>query len=208
PVRQVTLLDPGHLPDPGHRRLQRRQRLPQPTRQHRPRHRLDVGGGVRGRGPGDRTRPGGGSWEARAGRHLSGRDRAAPRLAPTPPFEHASTLAAGTDTETPDQSVCGQSPVPVIPVDRRPPAGSLCLAGAGRMRLRLRPGESWHAADVTPPRSGPAPDFDHFLLTRFSAVLTPGAPPAGADWLRYRLGFFYDATLPSVVSQTGALSEW
>jgi len=61
---------------------------------------------------------------------------------------------------------------------------------------------------VTPPRSGPAPDFDHFLLTRFSAVLTPGAPPAGADWLRYRLGFFYDATLPSVVSQTGALSEW
>ena len=48
----------------------------------------------------------------------------------------------------------------------------------------------------------PEPAFDHVLLTRFSAVLAPGAAPAGEEWLRYRLGFFYDATYPSVVSQT------
>jgi hypothetical protein len=48
----------------------------------------------------------------------------------------------------------------------------------------------------------PEPAFDHVLLTRFSAVLVPGAAPAGEEWLRYRLGFFYDATYASVVSQT------
>ena len=32
-----------------------------------------------------------------------------------------------------------------------------------------------------------APAFDHLLLTRFSAVMAPGAPPAGEHWLRYRL---------------------
>lgn len=46
--------------------------------------------------------------------------------------------------------------------------------------------------------------FDHFLLTRFSAVLMPKAPPADEAWLRYRLGFFYDACLPSVRSQRDA----
>jgi hypothetical protein len=45
-------------------------------------------------------------------------------------------------------------------------------------------------------------EFDHVLLTRFSAVLAPGAEPAAEEWLRYRLGFFYDATYPSVISQS------
>ena len=46
------------------------------------------------------------------------------------------------------------------------------------------------------------------LLTRFSAVLAPGAAPAGEEWLRYRLGFFYDATYPSVASQSVADFTW
>ncbi|WP_134772057.1 glycosyltransferase [Ornithinimicrobium flavum] len=46
--------------------------------------------------------------------------------------------------------------------------------------------------------------FDHVLLTRFSAVMVPGAPPATEEWLHYRLGFFYDACLPSVTRQRGA----
>jgi hypothetical protein len=50
----------------------------------------------------------------------------------------------------------------------------------------------------------PAPEFDHVLLTRFSAVMSPGAGPAGEEWLRYRLAFFDDVTYPSVISQTGA----
>lgn len=52
-------------------------------------------------------------------------------------------------------------------------------------------------------------EFDHVLLTRFSAVLLPGAPPADEDWLYYRLGFFLDACLPSVLSQRRARPfEW
>ncbi|MCK0111964.1 glycosyltransferase [Ornithinimicrobium sp. F0845] len=51
--------------------------------------------------------------------------------------------------------------------------------------------------------------FDHFLLTRFSAVLRPDAPPPDEDWLYYRLAFFVDACLPSVLSQKGAEPfEW
>ena len=50
--------------------------------------------------------------------------------------------------------------------------------------------------------------FDHVLLTRFSAVMAPGAEPASEDWLRYRLAFFYDATYPSVLSQTTQEFEW
>ena len=33
-------------------------------------------------------------------------------------------------------------------------------------------------------------------------MLAPGGEPAGEEWLRYRLGFFYDATYPSVISQS------
>lgn len=54
-----------------------------------------------------------------------------------------------------------------------------------------------------PSDPGPNPAFDHVLLTRFSAVLMQDAPPAPAAWLRYRLGFFYDACLPSVQAQRG-----
>ena len=50
--------------------------------------------------------------------------------------------------------------------------------------------------------------FDHVLLTRFSAVLSPGGPPPDEDWLFYRLGFFYDACLPSVQGQRGAKASW
>ena len=52
------------------------------------------------------------------------------------------------------------------------------------------------------------PDYDHLLLTRFSAVLTAGAPPAPEEWLRYRLAFFYDTALPSVAAQEEAGFEW
>lgn len=51
-------------------------------------------------------------------------------------------------------------------------------------------------------------EFDHLLLTRFSAVLHPGAEPAAAPWLRYRLGFFYDACYSSVVGQRDAEFDW
>jgi len=51
-------------------------------------------------------------------------------------------------------------------------------------------------------------DFDHVLLTRFSAVLSPGIEPASEDWLRYRLGFFYDACYSSVCNQRDADFEW
>lgn len=51
--------------------------------------------------------------------------------------------------------------------------------------------------------------FNHVLLTRFSAVMVPGAPPATEEWLHYRLGFFYDACLPSVRRQRGpAPFDW
>jgi hypothetical protein len=56
------------------------------------------------------------------------------------------------------------------------------------------------AAQGAPPKS---PAFDHFLLTRFSAVFAPG-PPAQEEWLRYRLGFFIDACWSSVLTQQGA----
>jgi hypothetical protein len=52
---------------------------------------------------------------------------------------------------------------------------------------------------VTP---DPSDQFDHFLLTRFSAAFS--ATPAQEDWLRYRLGFFVDVCWSSVLSQEGA----
>ncbi|MEO7070279.1 MAG: glycosyltransferase [Nostocoides sp.] len=50
--------------------------------------------------------------------------------------------------------------------------------------------------------------FDHVLLTRFSAVTHPEAPPMPEEWLRYRLGFFYDACYPSVTRQQAAEFSW
>lgn len=46
--------------------------------------------------------------------------------------------------------------------------------------------------------------FDHFVITRFSATFFDGQEPAEEDWLFYRLGFFYDALVPSVAGQVGA----
>lgn len=51
-------------------------------------------------------------------------------------------------------------------------------------------------------------DFDHFLLTRFSAVFRAGDVPAQEEWLRYRLGFFVDACWASVRSQQAADFTW
>lgn len=51
-------------------------------------------------------------------------------------------------------------------------------------------------------------DFDHFLLTRFSAVFRAGDVPAQEEWLRYRLGFFVDACWASVRRQEGADFTW
>ena len=39
-------------------------------------------------------------------------------------------------------------------------------------------------------------------------MLAPGGEPASEEWLRYRLGFFYDATYPSVVSQSADDFTW
>lgn len=47
----------------------------------------------------------------------------------------------------------------------------------------------------------PAPVIDHLVLTRFSAVLSEGLPPAEPDWLWYRLGFFLDACHSSMAHQ-------
>lgn len=51
-------------------------------------------------------------------------------------------------------------------------------------------------------------DFDHYLLTRYSAVFRPGDVPAQEEWLRYRLGFFVDACWASVRGQQGAEFIW
>jgi len=46
--------------------------------------------------------------------------------------------------------------------------------------------------------------FDHLVLTRFSAVRRGQVDPMPAEWLTYRLGFFYDACHPSLTRQVGA----
>ena len=46
--------------------------------------------------------------------------------------------------------------------------------------------------------------FDHLVLTRFSAVRRGQVEPMPAEWLTYRLGFFYDACHPSLTRQVGA----
>jgi len=51
------------------------------------------------------------------------------------------------------------------------------------------------------------PAFEHYLLTRFSAVFSADVP-AQEEWLRYRLGFFVDACWSSVRSQQGADFTW
>ena len=54
----------------------------------------------------------------------------------------------------------------------------------------------------------PDREFDHVLLTRFSAVMAPGADPASEEWLRYRLAFFDEVTYPSVLSQSTRDFTW
>ncbi|KRF46111.1 glycosyltransferase [Terrabacter sp. Soil810] len=55
--------------------------------------------------------------------------------------------------------------------------------------------------------SAPPQEFEHYLLTRFSAAFSPGVP-AQEEWLRYRLGFFVDACWSSVRGQQGAEFTW
>src|ERR1700712_3262305 len=45
--------------------------------------------------------------------------------------------------------------------------------------------------------------FDHFVITRFTAVFTSTQPPAADDWLRYRLRFFADGPCSALARQTG-----
>lgn len=46
--------------------------------------------------------------------------------------------------------------------------------------------------------------FDHFVLTRFSAVQPGQTTAMPEEWLRYRLQFFYDTAYPTLTSQHGA----
>ena len=62
------------------------------------------------------------------------------------------------------------------------------------------------AEDASTPGAGV--EFDHLVLTRFSAVFGDGVPPADPAWLDYRLGFFIDACLPSMLSQTVRDFRW
>jgi len=47
-------------------------------------------------------------------------------------------------------------------------------------------------------------DFDHFVVTRFSAVFTDEHPPPDPAWLRYRLAFFVEACRASMSRQSGS----
>jgi hypothetical protein len=51
-------------------------------------------------------------------------------------------------------------------------------------------------------------EFDHVVITRFSAVLGHDAGPADEEWLSYRLGFFVDACLPALRAQTVTDFRW
>ena len=51
-------------------------------------------------------------------------------------------------------------------------------------------------------------DFEHFFLTRYSAVFARDMPPAQEDWLRYRLGFFVEACLASMTRQSVGNFRW
>jgi hypothetical protein len=48
-----------------------------------------------------------------------------------------------------------------------------------------------------------AADFEHVVLTRFSAVFTHDQPAPDPAWLRYRLGFFVEACVASMRRQEG-----
>lgn len=45
--------------------------------------------------------------------------------------------------------------------------------------------------------------FEHFVITRFSAVFASDAPPADQAWLDYRLGFFWQAGCAAMARQRG-----
>ncbi|MBO1741655.1 glycosyltransferase [Leifsonia sp. TF02-11] len=47
------------------------------------------------------------------------------------------------------------------------------------------------------------PSFDHFVITRFSAVFTPDSPPADPEWLEYRYNFFREAACAALARQRG-----
>jgi hypothetical protein len=60
---------------------------------------------------------------------------------------------------------------------------------------------------VTRPTGGN--DFDHFVITRFSAVFTPDQPPADEAWLEYRLAFFVQASCAALERQRpGSEFQW
>ena len=49
---------------------------------------------------------------------------------------------------------------------------------------------------------GESASFDHFILTRFSAVFREGLEPPAEEWLRFRLELFRGVCCPSVRAQT------
>lgn len=58
---------------------------------------------------------------------------------------------------------------------------------------------------------GPRPEpveFDHLILTRFSAVVVDDQPPPLPEWLDYRWEFFVQACVPSIQSQTSRDFRW
>ncbi len=50
--------------------------------------------------------------------------------------------------------------------------------------------------------------FRHVVLTRFSVRFTAEQPAPADDWLRYRLGFFEQAAVASMRTQTTPPDEW
>ncbi len=59
---------------------------------------------------------------------------------------------------------------------------------------------------IAPPPTVWRMTLDHLVLTRFSAVRRGHVEPMPAEWLTYRLGFFYDACYPSLTRQVGGAS--
>jgi hypothetical protein len=54
----------------------------------------------------------------------------------------------------------------------------------------------------------PGARFDHVFLTRFRVRFTADQPSPDEAWLRYRLGFFAEATVASMRAQTMLPDRW
>lgn len=68
--------------------------------------------------------------------------------------------------------------------------------------VRPRSARTYGLEPQSQPRDGE--NFDHIVITQFSAVFAPGAEPASQDWCWYRLEIFRKLLCPSMRSQRGA----